>query len=113
VDKELYEAATVDGANRWQQFLHVTLPGIRHVAIFVVVLATIGSFQLFELPFMMLNGGTGANNAGLTIVMYLYNNGFVTGDLGYASAVGWTLALGVMGIAVVQMWLSGAFRKEA
>src|SRR5206468_5749873 len=55
VDRELYEAAQVDGANGWQQFLAVTLPGIKPVAVYVLVMATIGSFQLFELPYTMLN----------------------------------------------------------
>lgn len=110
VDKELYEAATVDGANSWQQFLAVTVPGIRPVATFVLVTSTIGSFQLFELPYTLLNNSAGPNNAGLTVVMYLYNNGFVTGDLGYASAVGWTLALGVLLISVIQMRITGTFK---
>jgi ABC-type sugar transport system permease subunit len=110
VDRELYEAATVDGANGWQQFLAVTLPGIRPVAIFVLITSTIGSFQLFELPYIMLNNGSGPNKAGLTIVMYLYNQGFVTGDLGYASAVGWTLALGVLVISLLQARLTGAWK---
>jgi ABC-type sugar transport system permease subunit len=110
VDQELYEAAMVDGANGWSQFWAVTLPGIRPVAVFVLVTATIGSFQLFELPYIMLNNSAGPDNAGLTIVMYLYNNGFVTGDLGYASAVGWTLALGMLVISLAQMRLTGAWR---
>jgi ABC-type sugar transport system permease subunit len=112
VDRELYEAATVDGANGWQQFFAVTLPGIRPVAIFVLITSTIGSFQLFELPYIMLNNGSGPNQAGLTIVMYLYNSGFVTGDLGYASAVGWTLALGVLIISLAQARLTGAISRN-
>jgi ABC-type sugar transport system permease subunit len=111
VDKELYEAAQVDGANAWQQFWNITLPGIRHVAVFVVVLSTIGSFQLFELPYLLLNNSAGPDNAGLTIVMYLFQNGFVTGDLGYASAIGWSLALGVLVLALAQMKLSGTWKK--
>jgi ABC-type sugar transport system permease subunit len=110
VDRELYEAAQVDGANGWQQFLAVTLPGIRPVAIFVLIASTIGSFQLFELPYIMLNNSAGPNKSGLTLVMYLYNTGFVTGDLGYASAVGWTLALGVLLISLGQMRLTGAWK---
>ena len=109
VDKELYEAATVDGAGPLAQFWHVTVPGIKPVAIFVLITATIGSFQLFELPYIMLQGH-GPNNAGLTIVTYLYENGFITGDLGYASAVGWTLALGVLLISLVQMKITGAWK---
>jgi ABC-type sugar transport system permease subunit len=110
VDKELYEAATVDGANAWHQFWAVTVPGIKPVAIFVLITATIGSFQLFELPYIMLNSGHGPNNSGMTIVMYLYENGFITGDLGYASAVGWTLALGVLLISLAQMKVTGAWK---
>ncbi len=110
VDRDLYEAAEVDGANWWQQFVAVTLPGIRPVAVFVLVTSTIGSFQLFELPYIMLNNSAGPDNAGLTVVMYLYNNGFVTGDLGYASAVGWTLALGVLVISLIQMRVTGVFK---
>jgi ABC-type sugar transport system permease subunit len=113
VDKELYEAAMIDGAGPWRQFLAVTLPGIRPVATFVLVTTTIGSFQLFELPYTMLSNSAGPNNSGLTVVMYLYNNGFVTGDLGYASAVGWTLAIGVLLISLVQMRVTGAWKGEA
>lgn len=113
VDPVLYEAATVDGANAWQKFRHVTLPGIKPVAVFVVVLSTIGSFQLFELPYLMLNNSRGPDAAGLTIVMYLFENGFITGDLGYASAIGWMLALGVLILAIGQMYFSGTWKREA
>ena len=112
VDQSLYEAAKIDGAGPFRRFLVVTLPSIRPVGVFVVLLSTIGSFQLFELPFMLLSNTSGPDNSGLTVVMYLYQNGFVTGDLGYASAVGWTLALGVMLLALVQMRLSGFGREE-
>ena len=112
VDKELYEAAQVDGAGRIKQFLHVTVPGIRSVAVFVTVLSTIGSFQLFELPYVMLNNTAGPDNAGLTVVMYLFQNGFVAGDLGYASAICWTLTMGVLVISLIQMRLTGTWKKE-
>ncbi|HIG55722.1 MAG TPA: sugar ABC transporter permease [Candidatus Latescibacteria bacterium] len=112
VDRSLYEAAQVDGAGPFKQFLHVTLPGIRGVAVFVAVLSTIGSFQLFELPYVMLNNTAGPDNSGLTVVMYLYQNGFVAGDLGYASAIGWTLTFAVLVISLVQMRLSGTWKTE-
>ncbi len=112
VDRELYDAAQVDGASAFQQFLHVTIPGIRPVAVFVMVLSTIGSFQLFELPYVMLGNSSGPEGAGLTVVMYLYNNGFVSGDLGYASAIGWSLALGVLLISLVQMRFTGTWKRE-
>jgi len=93
-------AAIVDGAGPWQRFRHVTIPAIRPVAGFVVLLSIIGSFQLFELPFVLLNNTAGPDNRGLTIVMYLYQTGFEIGDLGYASAIGWSLAILLMILAV-------------
>jgi ABC-type sugar transport system permease subunit len=104
VNKECLEAADVDGANSWQKFVHVILPDIAPVTSFVVLLSLIGSFQLFELPFILLNG-PGPENRGLTIVMYLYQYGFEIGDLGYASTIGWTLALVLMGLAAIQRLL--------
>lgn len=112
VDGTLYEAAQVDGASPWQQFVYVTLPGIKPVAVFVVLMSTIGSFQLFELPFVLLNGA-GPKNAGLTIVMYLYNTGFSTGDLGYASAIGWALVLITLTISLIQARVAGLWRRDA
>ena len=110
VDRDLYEAATVDGANSWHQFLAVTIPGIRPVAVFVLITSTIGSFQLFELPYIMLNSSSGPDKSGLTIVMYLYQMGFQTGDLGLASAIGWILALGLLIISLIQMRVTKAWK---
>jgi len=105
VDRDCLEAADVDGANGWQKFLAVILPEIAPVTGFVVLLLLLGSLQLFELPFLLLNG-PGPENRGLTVVMYLYQYGFEVGDLGYASAIGWTLALVLMGLTVFQRLLS-------
>jgi len=105
VPDELMDAAGIDGAGPWDRFVHVTLPHILPVAGFVVLLSILGSFQLFELPFVLL-GGSGPENRGLTLVMYLYNTGFVTGDLGYASAIGWVLALILACVTIGQRALS-------
>lgn len=102
VDKSQLEAAEIDGANAWHRFMNVTLPAIRPIASFVVLLSLIGSFQLFELPYLLLQETAGPNNQGLTLVMYLYQQGFDRGDLGYASAVGWVLALVLFGFAIAQ-----------
>jgi len=113
VDRDLYEAAEVDGANRLQQFRHVTLPGIKPVVIFVLVFSTIGSFKVFELPWLLLGNNAGPDQSGLFVVTYLYQNGFIVGDLGYASAIGWTLTLGVLAVSLVQVWLSGTMRRQS
>lgn len=105
VDRELYEAADVDGANVFQRFFHITLPGIRPVTAFLILVGTVGALQLFELPYVLFNGG-GPNDRALTIVMYLYRNAFEQGNLGYASAVGWALVLLVGSISCVNLMIS-------
>ncbi|HWP40116.1 MAG TPA: sugar ABC transporter permease [Tepidisphaeraceae bacterium] len=110
VDEELYEAAEVDGAGRWQKFWHVTLPGIRPVLVFILLVGTIGSFQLFELPYVFFDG-PGPGYAGLTIVMYLYQQGFEAGNIGYAAAIGWVLVLMILVIAIAQLKVTGAAKE--
>ena len=113
VDRTLVEAAEIDGAGPRHVFVHVTVPAIRPVATFVVIMSTIGSFQLFELPYALLRGSFGPKNAGLTIVGYLYNSAFNAGDLGTGSAVGWILALIIFVISLAQIKASGTLRSEA
>lgn len=106
VRADLVEAARLDGAGKWQSFLHVTVPEIRPVAGFVILLSIIGSFQLFELPYVLLNSTSGPFDRGLTMVMYLYQKGFDSGDLGFASAVGWVLGIVLVGFTLLQRRLS-------
>jgi ABC-type sugar transport system permease subunit len=104
VDRELYEAAEVDGADRWQRFWHVTLPGIRPVLVFMVLVGTIGAFQLFELPYILFyNVWT---NYAITIVIYLFQTGYESGDLGYASAIGWMLVAIILVVSLVQLYIA-------
>lgn len=112
VDRELYEAAAVDGAGPWQRFRHVTLPGIRPVLVYLVLVSTIYALQLFELPFVFFNLGFGPKFRGMTVVGYLYMNGILAGDLGFASAVGWVLFFLISVVAYVQLRVTGA-GKEA
>lgn len=113
VRRELLEAATIDGAGPWRRFIHVILPQIRPVGTFVVLLSIVGSFQVFELPYVLLNGTAGPDNQGLTIVMYLYQMGFDQGDLGYASAVGWLLATILIGFTLLQRRLGSDPARRA
>lgn len=102
VPNDLREAASLDGAGRWHTFRHVVIPAIRPVGVFVVLLSIVGSFQLFELPYILFAGAGGPDNRGLSLVMYLYQTGFQTGDLGYASAIGWMMALVLGACAILQ-----------
>lgn len=110
VDKSLEEAARIDGANPFQVFWNVTLPSMRHVVAFVVIISIIGSFQLFELPLALLpaTNGRGPDNAGLTVISYLYEIGFSQGDLGLGSAIGWVVALVILAVSALQIRLSRA-----
>jgi ABC-type sugar transport system permease subunit len=105
VDKTLLEAAEIDGAGPWQRFRHVIFPHILPVTTFVIILSLIGSFQLFELPYILLEG-PGSEDRGLTIVMYLFQTGFEVGDLGYASAIGWALTFVLLVFGLAQLRLS-------
>jgi ABC-type sugar transport system permease subunit len=111
VDRSLTEAARIDGAGPAQRFFHVTLPAIRPVASFVVLLSIIGSVQLFELPFVIFAltdyGGAGPENRALTLVWYLYQQGFEAGDLGYASAIGWMIAIVLFVTGLSQVAIMG------
>lgn len=103
VPNELYEAASVDGANGWWKFRAVTIPGIRPAILLTTVLSTIGTLQLFDEPYVLTNGGP--DNATLTVGMYLYMQGFKYFDFGYASAIGYVLLLIVVTLSCVQFWI--------
>jgi ABC-type sugar transport system permease subunit len=115
VDQGLVEAARIDGAGPFHTFWNVTLPGIAHVATFVVVTSTIGSYQLFELPFTLLQehgAGYGPKNSGLTVVGYLYQYAFKNGDLGTGAAVGWILTVIILAISLIQIRITTAFGSQ-
>ena len=116
VDQSLIEAATIDGAGPMSVFWNVTVPAIAPVATFVVVTSTIGSYQLFELPYNLLQnngGGYGPSNSGLTIVGYLYQNAFSNGDLGIGAAVGWLLTFIILTISIIQIRIFGKVGSES
>lgn len=84
VPTQLYEASRIDGANAWQRFVHVTLPGLRPTTFFVLVILTINSFKVFDLILVMTNGGPGQSTTVLS--QFIYRKGFVESQFGYASA---------------------------
>jgi len=85
----LYEAATIDGANAWHRFRHVTIPMLSPTIFFNVTISLIGAFQFFTQPLLMTKGGP--NNATLSMVLFLYNKAFKQIRFGYASALAWVL----------------------
>ena len=109
IPKDLYEAATMDGAGRLQQFFHITLPSLKPMIFFGVTLSVIGGLQLFEEPFILTGGNGGPDQAGLTSAVYLYRMAFDFNDFGGASAMSWLLFVAV----ALMTWLTNrAFKPR-
>ncbi len=100
IPRVLYEAASIDGAGRWQGFRYVTLPMLRPTILFMTVITTIGYLQLFEEPFVMTGGGP--LDSTLSVTMYMYQQGFTFFHQGYASAIAYVLFVIVAFIAFLQ-----------
>ncbi|MEV5970550.1 sugar ABC transporter permease [Streptomyces sp. NPDC051921] len=115
VPQDLYEAAALDGASRWRQFLSVTIPSIRPTILFTVIVSTIGATQLFGEP--MLYGGSvgisgGSGNQFQTLSLLMYEKGWVTGALGQASAIAWVMLLLLLLVGGLQALISRVNRKK-
>jgi ABC-type sugar transport system permease subunit len=105
VDPALYEAARVDGAGPARRFRHVTLPAIRPVLAYLILVGTVTGLQLFELTYVFFQG-LGPKLRGLTIVQYLVLRGFDKSDLGMAAAVGWILVVLITLVSLPQLrWM--------
>jgi len=107
VPRELYEAATVDGANALHRFWHITIPMCSPVILFNLVLAFIGGFQNFDLPWLMTQGGP--DKATEFYSIYLYRNAFLFLRMGKASALAWILFLVIVVFTVVLFKSSARF----
>lgn len=109
IPESLYEAAELDGANAIQKFLYVTVPYLRPVTSFVVIMGLIGTFQLFDQSYIFSQGSGGPNNSTLTVVLLIYQYAFKNlGTMGYAAALAVALAL----IILVATLLQRKFSKE-
>lgn len=103
IPEMFYDAASIDGASRLQRFLHITLPLLKPVTLFVVVTQTISAMQVFVPIFVMTQGGPFfATNA---IVYYIYQNGFAYNDMGYASALSFFVLTLLVAISYIQFKL--------
>jgi len=101
IPSTMYEAASVDGADGWQTFWNITLPSLKSTLFFVIVMTTIGSFQFFAEPYIMTEGGP--LNKTLSMVMYMYNQGFEFFKFGYGSAVGYILFICILMFTMIQL----------
>ncbi len=100
IPEHLYEAAKIDGASPWQRFRDITLPMLSPTTFFVVVISIIGSFQVFDQALVMTAGGPGT--ATTTLVLYIYEQGFQSFHMGYASAIALVLFMVIFGFTAFQ-----------
>ncbi|MDT0268451.1 sugar ABC transporter permease [Streptomyces sp. DSM 44915] len=117
IPRERYEAAAIDGASRWQQFLRVTIPGIRPTIVFTIVLSTIGATQLFGEPLIFgqgVNGITGgADNQYQTLGLLLYEEGWRNYQMGRAATVAWAMFLLLILLFVLHRVLRRVLSRRA
>lgn len=109
IPDSLYEAAELDGANALQKFFYVTVPFLRPVTSFVVIMGLIGTFQLFDQSYIFSGGSGGPNNSTLTVVLLIYQYAFKSlRTMGYAAALAFALAI----IILVATLIQRKFSKE-
>jgi len=103
IPDSLYEAAELDGANVFQKFWHITVPNLRPVTSFVVIMGLIGTFQLFDQSYIFSAGSGGPDNSTLTVVLLVYQYAFKTlGTMGYAAALAFILAVVILVATLIQ-----------
>lgn len=106
VPRQLYEAATLDGMSPLRRFFHITLPMISPAILFNVIVMLINTVQVFAVPYVMFRRPDGQNPAGHFYTMYLYENAFVYGQMGYACAMAWLQLLVILALTAL-MFLGG------
>ncbi|MEW6196818.1 MAG: sugar ABC transporter permease [Bacteroidota bacterium] len=103
IPEDLYEAASIEGATAWQQFRHITIPQLAPTTLFISVITMIGYFQLFAEPYVMTQGGP--LNSTLSIVLYMYQEGFRWWNIGYSTAIAFALFIIILIGTLIQFRL--------
>jgi multiple sugar transport system permease protein len=106
IPRQYYDAASTDGANKWQQLRSITLPLLSPIIFFNLVLGLIGSFQSFTQAFIVSNGSGGPADSTLFFSLYLYQEGFAGFRMGYASALAWLLLIIIGAFTALNFWAS-------
>ncbi|ARA99614.1 carbohydrate ABC transporter permease [Geobacillus thermodenitrificans] len=111
IPKELYESAEIDGAGMFRKFFYITLPLLKPVVIYVLTISIFGGFRMYEESFVFWQNQS-PGDIGLTLVGYIYREGFINNDMGFGSAIGIVLLIIVFVINIIQLKVTGAFKKE-
>lgn len=112
VPPEMYESAEIDGANAWQKFRHISVPLVKPTIIYVLTISIYAGLAMFTESYMLWAGNNSPKNIGLTIVGYLYRQGWEQNRMGYASAVGLVLLVVAMVINLAQLRITGVLGRE-
>lgn len=105
IPNDYYEAATIDGANAFHKFLHITIPMLKPVILFSTILSTIGTLNLFTEPYLLTNGGP--NNSTISLGLYIYRQAFQSINLTYAATISVAILLIVGVLSRLQMKAGG------
>lgn len=101
-----YNAAKIDGANRWSRFLHVTVPQLAPTTFFITIISIINSFKVFDEIYALFDGQAGPSNSALTVVYYVFNKFYGEWDFGVASAAAYVLFLIIFIFTLIQFYIS-------
>lgn len=102
IPSSLYEAASIDGASKWQQLIYITIPMLKPTIFFNLVVSLIGTFQVFDQAYVISDGNGGPLNSTMTVVLYLYKQGFDEFNMGYACAIGFILFVIIFILTMIQ-----------
>lgn len=110
IPKELYEASRLDGANAWQQFIHVTVPSVRETTLVMTAITVIGAFKVFDIIWVMTAGGP--NHASEVLGSYMYRSAFRLDRMGYASTIATVIFIITLAFTIVQLRAGRSGRRE-
>lgn len=112
IPQEQYEAAVIDGVNAWQKFWYITVPNLKPVTVYVLTISIYAGFAMFAETYTLFSSAASPGDIGLTLVSYIYLEGFNYAHLGMGSTIGVALFIIIMLINIIQLYFTGAFKKQ-
>jgi arabinosaccharide transport system permease protein len=112
IPQEVYESAEIDGATAWQKFMRITVPMLKPVSIYVLTISIFGGLSMFIESFTLWSGNRSPKDMGLTMVGYIYQQGFEQNNMGLGSAIGLALLILMLVLNLIQLKVFGLFKKE-
>ena len=111
ISADYYEAASIDGAGAWHKFLHITLPLLKPVTIYVLTISIFGGMAMFLESFMLFGGNRSPGGTGLTIIGYLYRQGWEQANIGFGSTIGLAMLVVTFSVNMILLKTTGFFKK--